>query len=815
MKRPLHKRIVKFFLYSLALLIGLFILSYTALKTSLPQVEGTIQLKGISENVTIARDENGIPHISGENWHDVYFGIGFAHGQDRLWQLEMNRRIGSGRLAEIVGKPGLRTDRYFRTLGFRQKAEKAYSAMPQSEKDTLQAYADGINAFLKNRSGLLPPEFLILGVDPEPWTPVDTIVWGKMMWLSLSFNYRKELSRARLMTKLTAKQVAQLNPTYPGDSEIPLPDFRDLLKDLPLKQLTAYVGDEKPEGYGSNNWVISGALTGSGKPLLANDPHLGLTTPSIWYLVRLHNRTENKNVVGVSFPGSPSVVLGRNDHYAWGFTNTAPDTQDLFIEKLMDDPDYYQTPTGPQKFKTRNEIIKVKDAEDITLTVRESRHGPIMTDILDTKGQITPKGHVLALQWTALMDHDTQIVTMTGLMSSENFADLKEKISGYMGPQQNMIYADTKGNIGYFAPALVPIRHKDNKIQGRLPSPGWDSLYDWQGFIPVSELPNQYNVETGIIATANEKITQKDYPHFISRDWALPYRGNRIRDFLSSQTDHDLESMKKLQGDTVSDMARDLQPLLPIGLDHPYDAVVQAVRSWDGNMDKDMAEPLIFDHWQRHLTKLVLADELGEMFTSNIKRRPLFLKNVWSAATDISIKDAYYSLPTANDPSYAQWCDNINTADTIENCPDLSRQAFRLAVDELTSAYGENWQNWRWGQAHYLTQTHRPFGEVAALARFFQLSSEQSGGWFTVNVAGNSWRDMDLNSSSFGPSYRGLFDLNNLDNSLYVITTGQSGNPLSGHFDDMFPKWLKGDYVKIQTAAPIPTGTKVLTLSPH
>ncbi|WND02478.1 penicillin acylase family protein [Temperatibacter marinus] len=799
----------------LVLVFGLTaITSILILRSSLPTLSGQVHVTGISGSVTIARDENGVPHISAAEWKDLYFGVGYVHAQDRLWQLEMNRRIGSGRLAEAVGEAGLRTDRYFRTLGFRDRAEKAYANMSLEEKATLQAYADGINAYLTTRTGVLPPEFLILGVDPEPWTPVDSLVWGKMMWLSLSTNYRRELARAQLMTKLSPEQVAHLYPTYPGEFEHPLPDMKDYLKDLPLDALASAVGEEKPNGFGSNNWVISGDLTKSGKPLLANDPHLGLTTPSIWYLVRLHHLNENKNIVGVSFPGNPGVVLGRNDQIAWGFTNTATDVQDLFIEKLMEDQNYYLTPDGPKRFIERQEIIKVKDGDDVRLTVRETRHGPVLTDLLDRERSITPEGHVLALQWTALGDKDSQVEALAGMMKAETFEQVKESAKLYMGPQQNMVYADTEGNIGYYSPSTIPVRHEDNHINGRLPSPGWLAVYDWQGYLPLSEVPERYNVESGIIATANEKIVEHDYPHYLTRDWSMPYRGNRIRNELSQRKDHDIETMKALHLDTVSDVSKDLSPLFPAKNDR-YPQLLKALKDWNGDFDKERAEPLIFDHWMRLYSKALMADELGEeLYNKTLRKRPYFLKNVWAAEarTPAHPQDPYYALPPIDDESLAKWCDNVQTTDQRETCAQLSEKAFDDAMDGLIKAHGEDWNSWRWGDAHILTQTHRPFGEVKAIAEYFQLTSEQAGSTFTINVAGNSWREKSLNKSSFGASYRGIFDLANMDDSLFITTTGQSGNPLSKHFGDMLPLWSAGNYIKIPTAQVIPIGSDVLVL---
>ncbi len=440
-----------------------------------------------------------MPHIAAASDNDLYFGMGFVHAQDRLWQMEMNRRIGHGRVAEVLGEAGLGFDKYFRTLGFTEAAESALKHVDDETRTALEAYAAGVNAYIDSHKGAWPPEFVLTGTTPTRWEPVDTLVWQKMMWLDLSGNMRSELARARLLTKLSPAHVQSLYPSYPGEIETPLPDLAAIYGETNIESAIALVGEEMPEGYGSNNWVVSGDHTQSGKPLLANDPHLGLTTPSIWYLVRLNNTTTGANLVGVSFPGTPSIILGRNDRIAWGFTNTYPDIQDLYVEKVLEDGKSYLTPDGPADFVTREEIIKVKDADDVVLTVKETRHGPVVSDVVGTSGEFVREGYVLALRWTALNETDFAVAGLRGLASATDFESFKTAGRHYFGPEQNMIYADVDGNIGYYAPALVPVRKPGNEIMGRLPSPGWDAKYDWEGYVSYDDLPTRYNPDGGIM----------------------------------------------------------------------------------------------------------------------------------------------------------------------------------------------------------------------------------------------------------------------------------------------------------------------------
>lgn len=807
---------VKFWLTFIgALLVTFFVIGFGWLKSSLPPTSGTFVVEGPNDTIVIARDKNGVPHIDAASENDLAFGLGYAHAQDRLWQMEMNRRIGNGRVAEVLGEAGIGFDKYFRTLGFTLRAETALAALAPDVVEGLEQYAAGVNAYVAERDGALPPEFLFTGISPEPWSPRDSLVWQKMMWLDLSANARQEIARARLLLKLSPEQVATIFPSYPGDDPRSYPTLAAIYKASPIVAATKAIGAEKPAGYGSNNWVVSGARTTSGKPLLANDPHLGLTTPSIWYLARLHNRSDNSNIVGVSFPGAPGIVIGRNDHIAWGFTNTAPDVMDLFVEKLVGE-NRYLTPTGPVEFETRREVIKVRGGDNITLDVRETRHGPVVSDIYGGSDDFLDEEHVISLQWTALLPTDTGVVALQSLGSAKNFEEFKAAGSFYRGPEQNMIFADTAGNIGYYAPALVPVRRADNEIGGALPSPGWVAKYDWQSFLPYDELPTLFNPASGIIATANEKIVDNDYPHFITDDWALPYRGNRIRALLKATEKHTPSTFADLHADIVSDMARDLTPWIVANLeDTPVKA---ALAAWDGTMGAEKSEPLIFYTWLRHYQALLMGDELGELYTSFTRQRPRILKSslFWSSGADgDSWNTGYYALPVLEETVSLAWCDDVTSEAEVETCGALANRAMALTIEELTARHGEKMQAWQWGATHTLHQSHRPMSQIPGLRDVFGLTTAVGGGRFTVNVAGVSANPGNLNQSTFGPSYRGIFDMSDLENSLYVQPTGQSGNPFSDHFSDLFDQWRSVSYFKIPTKTTIPENVEgILTLVP-
>ncbi len=493
----------KLILGLVALVVVIAAGGYTYIKTSEPQVEGNVAVNGLGANVTIVRDENGVPHITGDSLNDALFGLGYAHVQDRLWQMDMNRRIGAGRLSELFGAKTIGTDKFLRTLDVYGHAQRSFANLSAETQEGLEAYTAGVNAAISGWQGALPPEFLILGHKPEPWKPADSIVWVKMMAWDLAGNWGKELLRFQMLqTNISPRQVSEFLPPYRGEAPIELAGLKRMIADLDLDltKLAQIAPPNLPEGAGSNNWVVDGSKSNTGKPILANDPHLGLSAPAIWYFA--HLKAPGVDAIGATLPGVPSIILGRNQKIAWGFTNTGPDVQDLYIEKLTGENEYL-TPDGPRKFVVRDVTIKVKDQEPVTFTVRKGRHGPIISDVLKSAEDATPKGYVLAFAWTALRDDDLTSDAALNLMRAHNWESFKQAISNFHAPQQNMLYADVDGNIGYYAPARVPVRKPGNEFQGTVPVPGWDATYDWDGFIPFDELPQEYNPARSWIRTTS------------------------------------------------------------------------------------------------------------------------------------------------------------------------------------------------------------------------------------------------------------------------------------------------------------------------
>lgn len=764
------------------LIAAIFAGGYFFIRQSLPAIDGSTQIPGLADSVEVTRDRHGIPHIFAPKRDELFFALGYAHAQDRLWQMEVNRRIASGRLAEVFGISAINTDKFIRTLGIRQVAEATFGNLNLETQTALSAYANGVNTYLKLRSGPLPPEFLLVGVTPEPWTPADSIGWLKMMAWDLSANWSKEILRARLAQKLSPEQIADIMPPYPGDERVILPDLRKLYAELQptFTALAERSPAPLPEGAGSNNWVISGQHSASGKPLLANDPHLGLATPALWYFA--HMEAPDYKVIGATLPGIPMVVLGRTDQIAWGFTNTGPDTQDLFIEKIDPaDASKYLTPDGSLPFESRTERIKIKGGEDVVLTVRTTRHGPVISDVHKEAGAIAGNGYALAFAWTALRNDDLTMQAGLRFPESKDWASFLEAVKNFHSPQQNMVYADVAGNIGFIAPGRVPVRRVDNELKGMAPAPGWIAKYDWQGFIPFEELPRAYNPVGGQIVTANHKIVPESYPHYITNDWADPYRARRIEQLLSARQTHSLQSFADLQADTHSLMIDEVLPLLlaaPVSSQAGLEAV-ERLKAWDGDMSGSRAEPLIVAAWLRELGRQIYADELGEeLFKAAWAYRPAFIVNV--------LRDIR---------GEGRWCDDVTTS-TIETCPEKIARALEIAIADLKARYGDDMRTWRWADAHVAISEHRPFSRVSGLDRIFELRVPTPGDTYTVNVGRHDIADEARPyANRHAASLRAIYDLADPDRSLFMHSTGQSGNRLSPLYANFVDLWAKVEYV--------------------
>lgn len=764
--------------------------AYVYLRHSLPKLEGEVPAPALKAAVDVVRDAYGIPHIFASTPADAAYGLGYVHAQDRLWQMEINRRIGSGRLAEILGPAALDTDRFLRTIGVRRSAQASLGKLDAESRTLLEAYAAGVNAFLAT-DPVLPVEFLLTGARPEPWSPVDSIVWVKMMAWDLGGNWRNELLRMRLARTLPLARIQEFLPPFPGDLPLPIPDLKTLYGSLEKEALRLAEGDmdrvlalappELPEGAGSNNWVVAGSRSASGKPLLANDPHLSLTAPAVWYFAHLH--TPGTNLIGATLPGVPVITLGRNDRVAWGYTNTGPDVQDLYLEKL-DPAGGYVAPDGPRPFQMVSETIKVKGAGDVKLEVRLTRHGPVISDVSRSALDVAPRGYAIAFAWTGLAEDDLTIQSSLELGRSGNWGEFLAAARKFNAPQQNMLYADVEGNIGYVAAGRIPVRTPGNDLRGLAPAPGWDAKYDWAGFIPFEDLPQNYNPASGRLWTANDKIVAPGYKPFITSEWQPPYRSDRIGALLEATARHDSASFARMHADALSLAMREAMPYLltTTPRNETSRRALAMLGQWNGEMRRDLPEPLIIAAWWRELARRIYADELGDAFQPNWAPRAQFIINV-----------------LADKDGQSRWCDDVRTQ-AAETCAELLAQSLDAALADLGRRYGGEMGAWRWGDAHRALHEHRPLGRQPLLARIFDIDTPSSGDAYTLNVGQHYLYDeAEPFANRHAPSLRAIYDLSDPEKSLFIHSGGQSGNRLSPHYKDFTEAWAGGEYIPMIT----------------
>ncbi len=765
-------------------------------------ISGKRTIKSLGDSVTITFDESDIPHIKAKNQADALFALGYLHATERSWQMETNRRLASGRLSEILGSEAVAIDRFMRTLGIKHAAEMQFDRYPIAAKRLLQAYADGVNSGNAELGWALPVEYFITGSKPGYWSPSDSVAWMLMMALDLGGNWQKELQRLELSQFLTTEQIWQVLPPFVAGDPATRMDFAKMYRDnkvfntapptvqakstqLPANALSALSTHDLPggkDGIGSNNWALSGKRTTSGKPLLANDPHLGLSAPAIWYFA--HLEAPGLNVIGGTLPGIPAVILGRTDQYAWSFTNTNPDVQDLYLEQLdSKSPGMYRGPDGPLPFKVRQEIIDIKDAPPLRFLVKETRHGPVISDAYSrAKRAINTEKYALALRWTALDIENQSVAGLIEMNRSEDLDSFKKALHKNYAPMQNVVMADLEGNISYQAAGMAPKRILHQGLYGVAPALGWEKQYDWTGYVPFEQLPASNNPEQGWIATANQPIIASNDPNPLTADWDLPTRYDRIVELIQAKGQHDFKSMKTMQADTLSLGATPLLELFKASKpNHKLAAQAQEIsKDFNGDMRIDSAAALIFNAWADQLTRNVFS-RLSYLFTENYGARnfrsPLLLQ-----------------LENPNSP----WCDIPGTK-KVETCAESSNMAYEKALDELSKEYGSDPRQWSWGAGHIAVSEHRPFSKVPVLEKIFNLSTPFPGDSFTVNVGRLELMQED---SPFitkqAPSLRTIYDLSDLEKSVFIYQTGQSGWVQSKLYRNMLPLWAKNEYLPLQ-----------------
>lgn len=765
---------------------------------SLPDYNATERVQGISAPVEIVRDTGDVPHIFGATDADVYFALGFAHAQDRLWQMVMLRRTAQGRLSEIFGPRTLKIDELMRRLDIYGLATRALLAQDDQTRMALDAYARGVNEWIRlvneESRGRGAPEFFMFEPEIAVWQPADSIAILKLMGVQLAGQLDREVLRARL-SLLSKDWPRDLMPEAPGTGVIDLPKYSDLVpgampSTAPVRK--ADLGPLSPFNSAdlagaSNAWAAAPERAAAGGSLLANDPHLGFTAPSIWYLARLELSTGG--VIGGTIPGIPAVILGRNAGLGWGLTSSYADDQDLMIEELNPaDPTEYRTPEGWKPFTSRRVIVNVKDGEPATLTLRWTENGPVLPGSHYDIAAITPAGHVAALAWPLLQEGDTTMTAAIRLMAAQTVEDGVAAGELYVAPSQNLTLADQDG-IAMVTVGRLPLRDAGHDTQGMMPALGWKPENRWQGWLPYDRNPRVVDPPGGILGNTNNKMVDRPFPYHISYDWGDSQRIQRWQRLMQEREVHSRESFIAAQLDTTSPAARTLLPLVAAdlwytGASAPADTpeaqrqrALALLAEWNGEMNEHLPEPLIYAAWMRALQDRLIRDELGPLADGFTALEPLFIERVFR-----------------NVEGAGRWCDILQSAAT-ETCTDIARLSLDDAILWLTEHYGKNIESWRWGDAHQAAQDHPVLGEVPVLKWFVNIRQSTSGGDFTLMRGKTRGTGPQPYLNVHGAGYRGVYNFADPDSSVFVTSTGQSGHPLSRHYDDLSELWRRGEYL--------------------
>ena len=749
---------------------GYLWVQYT-IKKSLPQVSGRVSLSGIKEDVEIIRDTYGVPHIYARNEPDLYFALGYAMAQDRLWQMDFYRRLGHGRLSEVFGEEFVKTDRYFRLLS----AAGINKEIPNELTFILNSYAAGVNAYLISHRGRLPVEFKLLRYEPEPWDPEDYLAILKVVNWGLSVGWKVDLTASKILEKVGENKFNQAFPVYPGSSPIMIPQESTISSILSHSLPNALGSMEKlvdlPSPAASNNWVVSGIKSVSGKPILANDPHLMLSNPSFWW--EAHLVCPTIDVSGYAIAGVPGISMGHNRNVAWGVTNVMVDDVDFFIEKINpDNPRQYLYMGKWEDMQVIEETIRIKGKDPLKTQILLTHHGPILADI--SKGS---EKKALSVKW-AFSDGLQPAKAAYLLAKAKDINDVKEALKFWELPSQNFVFADTNGNIGYWCCATVPIRSKGD---GFLPVPGWTGEYEWQGYVPFEKRPHIINPEEGFFATANNKINIEKYPQFISHYYEPLDRITRIRQLLTAKEKLSVEDIKQMHQDVYCVLAAELTPKIIRVLGKRFsDADAQRVKKtlsqWNFKMEADSVGACLFEMTYRNMMENIFKDELGD---------ELFRKYL---ETTVFPPRAIRSL-VRNGSS--EWFDDVNTPNK-ETMKDIIKKSVEQTIQQLKKEFGNDQSKWIWGKAHTLTFEHA-LGKKKPLDYLFNIGPFPVGGsHLTINK-----RQYPYNTpygATKGVSYRMIVDFSNMSNSQHVLPTGESGQLGSAHYKDQVGLYLSGKY---------------------
>lgn len=793
---------------------------YWLASRSLPDYTDDVTVRGLEAPVEIVRDNANVPHIFGESDADVFFGLGFAHAQDRMWQMIMLRRTAQGRLSEVFGSSTLDIDKLMRRLDLYPLSVQSAATLDAKTRAALEAYSAGVNARLNQINsealGRGAPEMLLFNAPMAPWRPADSVAITKLLGVQLSGHLQAEVIRARTSLALPdEKRVRDILPDFPGSGVAALPEYASLFPDVsqhaasmpldphplsPFKDL-AFAG-------ASNAWAAAPSRSASGGTLLANDPHLGFTAPSVWYLARLE--LQSGGVIGGTIPGMPVVLTGRSGALGWGLTSAYLDDQDVYIEEINpDNREQYRTPEGFKEFTTRASIITIKDEDPVTLTLRWTENGPVLPGTHYNLASITPPGHVTSVNWTVLTPRDTSLAAAMALMDAKSVEDGIKAVQTYIAPAQNLTLVDRE-NIAMKMIGAMPRRDAGHQSQGRMPSQGWVAANRWQGTLPYTANPEFIAPVGGILGNTNNKTVDRPFPNHVSFVWGDTQRVQRWQRLMQTRQVHTRDSFIEAQLDTVSFTARSLLPLIGAELWFTGEAAADGtaerqrqralilLAGWSGEMNEHMPEPLIYAAWLRSLQERLIQDELGPLAAEFDHVQPLFIERVFRDVNGASV-----------------WCDVLQSA-RVEDCAEMARLALDDALLWINETWGPQLESLRWGDAHQATHDHQVLGTVPVLRYFVNIRQSTSGGDHTLQRGLTKGSDPDPFNNVHGAGYRGVYDFADPDSSVFVSSTGQSGHFLSRHYDDLAQLWRRGEYIPMSLDAELARAASVgvTTLTP-
>ncbi len=744
---------------------------------------GVLRLPGLSAPVEVLRDRWGVPHIYARTTTDLTFAQGFVHAQERLWQMDFQRRLVSGRLAEVLGEAALPADRWMRILGMRRAAEAEAAVLAGEIGAYFQSYADGVNAFIAR--GPLPIEFTLLRYRPEPWTPTDSLTWTKMLAWSLSVNWESELLRAHLISRLGPERALELEPDSSAMGPCIVPpgvDYADIGAQAQewLAAARPLAGPPAQDGLGSNAWVVAGSRTASGAPILANDLHQMMGAPAIWY--ENHLDGGDLHATGCSFPGVPGIIAGQNEHVAWGISGGFADVQDLYVEHLRLSPDgriQYEYQEQWYDARVIRETIRVRgrpaEIQDVIITC----HGPIINALApDLSGE-----QPLALRWSSY-EPETLAVAFHHMNRARNCREFREALRHFGAPCQNLVYADTAGNIGYTYAGRLPIRARGD---GRVPVPGWTGEYEWVGYVPFDELPHLHNPDKGYIVTANNRVVDGDYPYHVSCDFCSGDRAARICQMIEARERIDHAYTRRMQSDQVSLGGRVLaQHLGRLPVDEPDLAeVVALLRGWDGEVSADSAAAAVIELYGPNLLRLILAPRIGELAERYLGRGA---NPILADGSLLGFRAWEWLQHLLSEPD-SHWFD-LGQGETRE---EIMRRALRQTADQLAAALGPEPSGWAWGKLHTLHFCHT-LSQVQPLDRLYNRGPYPVGGdYTTICATGNTQHNEQHQGAIIGANFLFVADLGDRRRCTSLLVPGQSAHPGSPHYDDQVPHWFEGN----------------------